>query len=91
MASSCRYHNATLPRCMQFRKTDPMRRDSMSWNSIYMTPKGYPAPPAFAKAANKPDGDAQPADVKEAEDMQFAEALEQVRPTAILLARRGQP
>lgn len=56
-----------------------MRRDSMSWNSIYMTPKGYPAPPDFAEGANKADGDTQPANVKEAEDMQFAEAMEQVR------------
>ena len=50
----------------------------MSWNSIYMTPKGYPAPDNFAKAANRVTGDAQPATVKEAEEMQFAEAMEQV-------------
>ena len=60
----------------------------MSWNSIYMTPRGYPAPPAFAKPANKANEDAQPATVKEAEDMQFAEALEQVRPPSYLLRRR---
>ena len=62
-----------------------MRRDSMSWNSIYMTPKGYPAPLEFVLAANKPDGTAQPANLKEAEDMQFAEAMEQVSQTFIAL------
>lgn len=51
----------------------------MNWNSIYMTPKGYPAPPAFAVPQNKTAGYTEPANVKEAEKMQVEEALEQVR------------
>lgn len=53
-----------------------MRRDCMNWNSIYMTPKGYPAPPDFAKA--KQQEYPQSLNVAEAEDLQFEEAIQQV-------------
>ena len=63
---------------MTFTKTDPMRRDCMNWNSIYMTPKGYPAPPAFSAPRNS-NKYSKPTNVKEAEKMQLEEALEQVK------------
>ena len=66
-----------LPK-MRFAKTDPMRRDCMNWNSIYMTSQGYPAPPVFAVPRGKQGRYAEPANVKEAEKMQLEEALEQV-------------
>lgn len=58
---------------MKFTKTDPMRRDCMNWNSIYMTPKGYPAAAAFTKPQGKADYNA-PSTAEQAEAMQLEEA-----------------